>query len=122
MISSNASEGDCALAPAGSFLPAPGVRRSGRRAIHADEIIATVRSVSFDRRHLAMRRYPGRGPGTSGRADAFRTLALDRRQALWAIRGLSNTRLPLFDSYRHRRWMGAASTRPAATNPDGKDC
>jgi len=31
-------------------------------------------------------------------ADAFQTLGLDRRQALWAIRGLSDTRLPLFDS------------------------
>lgn len=31
-------------------------------------------------------------------ADAFQTLGLDRRNALWAIRGLSDTRLPLFDS------------------------
>jgi error-prone DNA polymerase len=31
-------------------------------------------------------------------ADAFQTLGLDRRQALWAIRGLSDTRLPLFDT------------------------
>jgi error-prone DNA polymerase len=31
-------------------------------------------------------------------ADAFQTLGLNRRQALWAIRGLSDTRLPLFDS------------------------
>ena len=30
-------------------------------------------------------------------ADAFQALGLDRRQALWAIRGLSDTRLPLFD-------------------------
>jgi error-prone DNA polymerase len=30
-------------------------------------------------------------------ADAFQTLGLDRRQALWTIRGLSDTRLPLFD-------------------------
>lgn len=31
-------------------------------------------------------------------ADAFQTLGLDRRNALWAIRGLSDTQLPLFDS------------------------
>jgi error-prone DNA polymerase len=31
-------------------------------------------------------------------ADAFQTIGLDRRQALWAIRGLSDTRLPLFDT------------------------
>jgi error-prone DNA polymerase len=31
-------------------------------------------------------------------ADAFQTLGLNRRQALWAIRGLSDTRLPLFDT------------------------
>jgi error-prone DNA polymerase len=30
-------------------------------------------------------------------ADGFRSLGLDRRAALWAIRGLSDTRLPLFD-------------------------
>jgi error-prone DNA polymerase len=30
-------------------------------------------------------------------ADAFTTIGLDRRQALWTIRGLSDTRLPLFD-------------------------
>ncbi|HBK07114.1 MAG TPA: error-prone DNA polymerase, partial [Acetobacteraceae bacterium] len=31
-------------------------------------------------------------------ADAFQTLGLDRRAALWAIRGLSDTSLPLFDT------------------------
>jgi error-prone DNA polymerase len=31
-------------------------------------------------------------------ADAFQTMGLDRRQALWAIRGLSDVRLPLFDT------------------------
>ncbi|MSP02682.1 MAG: error-prone DNA polymerase [Acetobacteraceae bacterium] len=30
-------------------------------------------------------------------ADAFQTFGLDRRQAVWAIRGLSDNRLPLFD-------------------------
>jgi error-prone DNA polymerase len=30
-------------------------------------------------------------------ADSFRALNLERRQAIWAIRGLSNNRLPLFD-------------------------
>ena len=31
-------------------------------------------------------------------ADAFQTLSLDRRTALWTIRGLSDSRLPLFDT------------------------
>ena len=31
-------------------------------------------------------------------AEALQTLGLDRRQALWAVRGLSDTRLPLFDT------------------------
>lgn len=30
-------------------------------------------------------------------ADSFRSLNLDRRQAIWSIRGLSDNRLPLFD-------------------------
>ena len=42
---------------------------------------------------------------TLAEADAFRSLGLDRRQALWAIRGLGETPLPLF--------AGLAS--PAAT-------
>ena len=31
-----------------------------------------------------------------GEADAFRSLGLDRRQALWRVRGLADNTLPLF--------------------------
>jgi error-prone DNA polymerase len=41
-------------------------------------------------------------------ADAFRTLGLDRRQALWAVRGLADTALPLF----------AAAERGGALEPE----
>ncbi len=35
-------------------------------------------------------------------ADGFQTLGLDRRTALWTIRGLSDSRLPLFDTVAAR--------------------
>ena len=39
-----------------------------------------------------------RQPGKARRADAFRSLGLDRRQALWEVRGLpKEIPLPLFD-------------------------
>ncbi|SDB20481.1 error-prone DNA polymerase [Belnapia rosea] len=41
-------------------------------------------------------------------ADAFRALGLDRRQALWAVRGLADTTLPLF----------AAAKRGGAPEPE----
>ncbi len=44
-------------------------------------------------------------------ADAFRGMGLDRRQALWAVRGLADTVLPLF----------AAAYGGGATHPAGRD-
>jgi error-prone DNA polymerase len=45
---------------------------------------------------------------TLARADAFRSLGLDRRAALWTLRGLGEAPLPLF----------AGLDRPAATEPE----
>jgi error-prone DNA polymerase len=66
---------------------------------HADEMIARrgngYRSIEDMWRRL---RVPVAALERLAEADAFQTLGLDRRQALWAIRGLSDTRLPLFDT------------------------
>jgi error-prone DNA polymerase len=70
----------------------------GLSATHADEMIARrgagYRSIEDMWRRS---RVPVASLERLAEADAFRTLGLDRRQALWTIRGLSDTRLPLFD-------------------------
>ena len=108
-IAVNESAWDCTLEP----LPSPqphdaksqshavrlGLRMTkGLATLHAEEIIARrgagYRSVDDLWRRASV---PVAALERLAEADAFRTLGLDRRQALWAIRGLSDTRLPLFD-------------------------
>jgi len=71
----------------------------GLAATQADEIIthreAGYRSIEDIWRRL---RVPVAALERLAEADAFQALGLDRRRALWTIRGLSDTRLPLFDS------------------------
>jgi error-prone DNA polymerase len=66
---------------------------------HAEEMIARrgngYRSIEDIWRRLNI---PIAALERLAEADAFQTLGLDRRQALWTIRGLSDTRLPLFDT------------------------
>lgn len=58
---------------------------------------------------LARRAKPGRAAlEILAEADAFRSMGLDRRQALWQVRALGDDRLPLFD------W--AAEAAPAGSN------
>ena len=98
-VSVNHSAWDCTLegAPLSVRL---GLRMvKGLAAPHADEIItrrgAGYRSIEDMWRRL---RIPVAALERLAEADAFQTLGLDRRQALWTIRGLSDTRLPLFDT------------------------
>ena len=71
----------------------------GLVATHADELLAHrgsgYRSIEDMWRRL---RVPVAALERLAEADAFQTLGLDRRQALWTIRGLSDMRLPLFDT------------------------
>jgi error-prone DNA polymerase len=71
----------------------------GLATTHAEEMIARrgsgYRSIEDMWRRL---RVPVAALERLAEADAFQTLGLDRRQALWTIRGLSDTRLPLFDT------------------------
>src|SRR5260370_9358845 len=50
-----------------------------------------------------------------GRADAFRSLGLDRRQALWAMKGLGPPPLPLFAA--SEALAGPQRTRPEPPLP-----
>jgi error-prone DNA polymerase len=96
-VSVNDSVWDCTLEGNTVRL---GLRMTkGLSAIHADEMItrrgAGYRSIEDMWRRL---RVPVAALERLAEADAFGVLGLDRRQALWTIRGLSDTRLPLFDS------------------------
>jgi error-prone DNA polymerase len=96
-VSVNQSVWDCSLENDAVRL---GLRMTkGLAATHAEEMIAHrgsgYRSIEDMWRRL---RIPISALERLAEADAFQTLGLDRRQALWTIRGLSNTRLPLFDT------------------------
>jgi error-prone DNA polymerase len=84
----------------GKYAVRLGLRMTkGLAAAHADEMLAHrgngYRSIEDMWRRL---RVPIAALERLAEADAFQALGLDRRQALWAIRGLSDTRLPLFDT------------------------
>ncbi len=93
----NESAWDCTLEGQAVRL---GLRMvKGLAVVHANEMIehrgAGYHSIEDMWRRL---RVPVAALERLAEADAFRTLGLDRRQALWAIRGLSDSRLPLFDA------------------------
>jgi error-prone DNA polymerase len=96
----NASIWDCTLE---SFDEQAAVRLGfrmvkGLSADHADAVIA-ARDTSY-KSIPDLHRRAGVSIAALERlaeADSFHTLNLERRQAIWAIRGLSDSRLPLFD-------------------------
>jgi error-prone DNA polymerase len=97
----NASRWDCALEPAeGRFFAV----RLGLRMVkglsndHAADLIGArgeqpYRTVSDVWQRAGI---PVAALERIAEADGFRALGLDRRQALWEIRGLADARLPLF--------------------------
>ena len=98
----NASAWDGTLEPCrGRYLAVRmGLRMAkGLNSTHADTVIARrgarpYRSVEDVHRRSGV---PVAALEKLAEADAFQSLGLNRRDALWAIRGLSNTSLPLFD-------------------------
>ena len=108
----NASQWDCTL-EAGAETPNAkrfavrlGFRMVKGLATHHAEAIITARSAVTLKRTNAYtsiadlyRRaaVPVAALERLAEADAYRAIGLERRQAVWAIRGLSDSRLPLFD-------------------------
>ena len=76
----------------------------GVAAIHAARILAAREEGPFTSVDNLWRRsgVPLATLEKLAKADAFRALGLDRRQALWAIRGLGETPLPLFAGLERR--------------------
>jgi error-prone DNA polymerase len=107
-VSVNESVWDCTLEPPSRQSDAAAARYAVRLGLrmakglgqsHADEITAH-RTTKYRSIEDLWRRAgtPVAALERLAEADAFQTLGLNRRDALWAIRGLSDTRLPLFDS------------------------
>ena len=111
----NHSFWDCTLEPATPSLPSPASRgglgwgralRLGLRQIkgfaEADaERLVIARGSGYPDPKSLWRRRSGLGRGALERlaeADAFRSIGLDRRRALWALKALGDPPLPLFAS------------------------
>ncbi|MGE0418221.1 MAG: error-prone DNA polymerase [Acetobacteraceae bacterium] len=97
----NASFRDCTLEPTahGRLAVRLGFRMAkGLTTLHADEIIAR-RGDGYDSIEAVWRQagVPVAALERVAEADGFHAFNLDRRQALWCIRGLSDKPLPLFD-------------------------
>jgi len=120
----NASGWDCALEPAeGRYLAVRlGLRMAkGLARTHADEIVARRGAAPYRSVEDVWRRahVPVAALERLAEADAFGSLGLDRRQALWAIRGLSDARLPLFDSPQEQI-LTDLSPQPPPTTKGGE--
>ena len=99
----NASQWDCTLEPGKG--PHLAVRLGFRMAkglakLHGGEIVAKRGDAPYRSMEEAWRRagVPVAALERLAEADAFHALGLQRRDALWAIRALSDARLPLFES------------------------
>ncbi|MBS0560577.1 MAG: error-prone DNA polymerase [Proteobacteria bacterium] len=99
----NASGWDCTLEPAEGKLLAVrlGLRMTkGLAEQHAERIVARRGAGPYRSAEELWRRagVPRAALEALAEADAFRSLGLDRRAALWAIRGLDETELPLMQA------------------------
>ncbi len=97
----NRSRWDCTLEPAGGGTLAVrlGLRMAkGLANAHGAEIVAQRADAPYDSVEALWRRagVPVVALERLAEADAYGALGLDRRQALWAIRGLAPAALPLF--------------------------
>ena len=108
----NHSHQDCTLEGSGEDV----VLRLGFRQVKglasrdADAVVAARRQGYADAAQLARRTGLGKAAlETLARADAFGSLRLSRRQALWAMRGMEEAPLPLF---------AAAGVLPEAGEPE----
>jgi len=96
----NCSEWDCTLEPAGSggYALRLGFRQiMGLAEAEAQRLVAARGNGYGDPLQLWRRAAIGtRALEALARADGFRSMGLDRREALWAVKGLPIEPLPLF--------------------------
>jgi error-prone DNA polymerase len=115
----NRSEWDCTLEPAPASTEGMALRLGFRQikglaAADAEGLVAArgdgFASVATIQRRCGL---AAKTLATLARADAFRSLGLDRRRALWAVRALAGEPPPLFAAID----PGAASSEPAVRLP-----
>jgi len=97
----NASRWDCSLEPraTGGFAVRLGLRMvKGLANLHAADLVAHRADQPYRSIEALWRRagIPVAGLERLAEADAFGALGLDRRQALWQVKGLADRALPLF--------------------------
>jgi error-prone DNA polymerase len=99
----NASRRDCTLEQPGTGGPYLAVRLglrmvAGLDAAHGERVVAEQGEQPYSSVEEVWRRtgVPAAVLERLAEADAFRSLGLDRRAALWAVRGLADRPLPLF--------------------------
>jgi len=99
----NASRWDCTLEPRGDAGSGLAVRLGLRMVrsldnMHGSRLVAHRGDAPYDSVEEMWRRagVPSAALERLAEADAFRGIGLDRRQALWAVKGLADTVLPLF--------------------------
>ncbi len=113
----NFSQWDCSLEPVGEgrFALRLGLRLvKGLAREEADRLVARREAGGLFDGVAALWRAGTVSAATLetlARADAFRSLGLDRREALWAVRGLGAPPLPLFRS------LDRAAAEPAVALP-----
>ncbi|HLZ66766.1 MAG TPA: error-prone DNA polymerase [Aliidongia sp.] len=99
-IDVNHSDWDCTLEAGGAVKPLRlGFRLIKGMADAEAQKLMTARARGRFATPEELARRAGLGRGTLeclARADAFRSMGLDRRAALWAIKGIETDRLPLF--------------------------
>ena len=116
----NASDWDCTLEPGRGGRPALrlGFRQvKGCRQADIEQMLAARGAGFRTLRELWQR--SGLTPAaleTLARADAFGSLGLDRRAALWQVKGLEATPLPLFAHAEAQIRSGANMPPPALAN------
>ena len=116
-VSINHSHWDCSLEPAkGRFLAVRlGFRQvRGLSNLHGAAIAAARGPAPYESIEEVWRRagVPRSAIERLAEADAFQTIAQDRRQGLWKVKGLGEVPLPLF---------AAADAREAVFSPEGRE-
>jgi error-prone DNA polymerase len=114
-VSINHSHWDCTLEPTGGryFAVRLGFRQVRELAnVHGATIVAARGPAQFESVEEVWRRagVPRAAIERLAEADAFHTIAEDRRQSLWKVKGLGDAPLPLF---------AAADEREAQFSPEG---
>ena len=112
-LEANNNKGDDGIALRLGLRQIKGVREADAEALMAN------RDAGYGDVHELARRAGLGEPALAklARADAFRSMGLDRRQAAWAVKGIGPAPLPLFAATDGRAASGGGAREPAIRLP-----